>query len=123
MAKRTPKKVPTMHPTQAAYALARAAYDVANEAHVAEVRAGGWWEMDDEASLDLIEESSERHGTSRLWQLLRQAEREMVAWSIESVRPLAAKLGKAAELPTVDELERHPREWTRAVDLAFRAAA
>lgn len=123
MAKRTTKKAPEMHDTQAAYALARAAYETANAAHTAEVKAGGWWEMDNDASLDLIEESAERHETSRLWDLMRQAEYAMVAWSIENIRPFATRAGKAAELPTVDELVRHPREWTRAVDLAFSAAA
>lgn len=121
--RRTRKVAPKMHPTQAAYALALAMYETANAAHMAEVKAGGWWERDDEASLDLIEESAERHSTSKLWQNMRQAERAMVAWRIESVRELAVQMGRAAELPTVDELERHPREWTKAVDLAFRAAA
>lgn len=118
----TRKSSPAMHATQAAYAVAKVAYDAASEAHAAKVRAGGWWDRDDEESLDLIEASAERHGTSALWQALHAAEKAMVTWSLENIRPFATRAGKAADLPTVDELERHPREWSQAVDLAFRAA-
>jgi hypothetical protein len=120
MTKRTTSK---MHPTQAAYALARATYDTAIAAHNAECLAAGWWDRDDDEAFDLIEASAQRHNTSRLFDLLCQAERAMVTWSIENVRELATSTGKAGELPTVDELVRRPSSWKRAVDLAFRAAA
>lgn len=116
-------KAPEMHETQTVYMLARAAYDTANAAHGAECNAAGWWDRDDDEAFDLIEASAERHETSRLFELLRQAERAMVAWSIAHVRPLATRTGNAAELPTLDTLERHPAAWTRAVDMAFRLAA
>jgi hypothetical protein len=123
MAKRSGKKAPEMHETQAAYMLAKAAYDTAIAAHNAECKAAGWWDRADDEALDLIEASSERHETSRLFDLLRQAERAMVAWSIASVRVVAAKLGKAEELPTVEQLQSSLSAWRKAVDLAFRKAA
>lgn len=122
-AKRSSNKAPEMHETQVAYMLAKAAYDTANAAHNAECKAAGWWDRADDEAFDLIEASAERHETTRLFELLRRAERAMVIWSIEHVRPLATRTGKAAELPTVDALERSPRTWTRAVDIAFRLAA
>lgn len=122
MAKRTAKKAPKMHETQTVYMLARAAYDTAIAAHNAECKAAGWWDRDDDEAFDLIEASAERHETERLFGLLRQAERAMVAWCIDHAKAFAPQHAQTLS-DLAEKAPRRPMYWTKLVDLAARLAA
>lgn len=118
MAKRT-KNTSRMHPTQSAYALARATYEAAVAAHLAECRAAGLLGRKDDETSDLIDECSDRHSTARLWQVMRQAERTMVAWSLEAARRIARPGAPALD---ATDVEAHPDLWQELVESAFRFA-
>lgn len=122
MAKRTTSKATKFHATQIAYMATRAAYETAIAAHVAECRSLGLYDRDDDAAFDAQEDISEKHGTSRLWQAMREAERAMVAWSVDHAKKFAPK--QAALVDDLAELvERHPMYWDQLVDIAARLAA
>jgi hypothetical protein len=122
MTKRSGKKAPEMHETQTVYMLAKAAYDTAIAAHNAECKAAGWWEREDDEALDLIEASSERHETTRLFEALRRAERIMVGWCLDHAKAFAPQ--HTETLATLAAKAQHrPMYWSKLVDLASRLAA
>lgn len=122
MAKRSGKKAPEMHETQAVYMLAKAAYDTAIAAHNAECKAAGWWDSADDEALDLIEASAERHETSRLFEALRRAERIMVGWCLDHAKALAPEHSETLS-DLAAKAQRRPMYWNKLVDLASRLAA
>ncbi len=118
----------TLHPTQSAYALAKALYDASHEAYRVEcVERGatfleGASSAEDDVVLDLQEQIHEELEMTRIFDALRGAEEAMVAWSAEHTSALHPDHA-ATIADTVKRARGSAKHWPRVVDLAFRLAA
>lgn len=114
-----------MNATQIAYALAKATYDTAFAAYVAEVEAAN---LDYDADFDAAHDASEvihaKHGIDSLRRNLRDAEEAMVEWSVAQSLPLAKTAAQRAEVASLPARARRiPSAWEKMVGLAFRLSA
>lgn len=115
-----------MHPTQTAYAFARATYEAALDAFNADAPtapAPGCTVEEFEAWNDLEEDCQARHGLDRLHTLLLDAEAAMVAWAYGHT----IKHANPAQRVDLEHLHRDgmgiPTIRAKMVGLAFRLAA
>lgn len=121
----------TMHPTQTAYIIARAALDAAYAAQNAAVPAPGPDATEEavEAWLDESEAAHSMLGIDALFSAVDAAERAMLAWSFQVARSECKGRGAKAKLATIAEIEagiERPLGLTirrKAIDLALRLAA
>lgn len=115
-----------MHPTQAAYALARAIYETAIDAFNADAPAAPAADCTDaefEEWNDAEENCRAKHGLDRLHTHLLAAEEAMVRWAHEQ----AASIANPAQRQALTDLHARgmdlPNVRTKLVSLAFRLMA
>lgn len=112
-----------MSSEQINWAMARALYDEAVASYNEACRVCGAWPADDadeatvETAFDLQEEIEAVFRTHKLFQAMREAERQMVAWMLSAAKK--AHPGHVAMLAELEKAERSPAVWRKLVDLAF----
>lgn len=118
----------TFAPVQLAYFLARAAYDTAMEAYKAECQAKGatlsrgMSDEDVERVCEQQEDIRAAHGLDKLSTAKVEAERALIAWSIDVAIRFAPS--KEAELRDLEEKAAwRPTIWDKLVDSASKLAA
>jgi hypothetical protein len=125
--RRTPK-AHKFHPVQNAYFLARATYDAAKEAYAVECKATGnelhrgMSDADVDRVCEAQENIRERVGLGAASTAKIEAERAMVAWSVDVAIALAP-----SEADTLRDLAKratlHATVWEKMVDAASRLSS